>query len=312
MASIPAPSEPVRLALIGAGRWGRIYLRTLAGLEGIALAAVASGNAETAGLVPPGCRLFTDWRDLVAAGGFDGVIIATPPSTHAEIAGSVIARGRAVLIEKPLTLDLGQARRLHALAAENPVLVQVGHVHLAAPAWRELKRIAGGLGPVRTIRAVAGNHGPHRGDVGVLWDWGAHDVAMCLDLMGGMPDEVEACLLSRRQVEGGVAERLRLRLGFGGVTAEIVLGTDMDKTRRFEVGCQGGTLVYDDLALAKLTQDGEAVEIGKTLPLSAQLEDFVASIRAGSTDRSGLDLGVKVVGVLERCQSGLVAATGLC
>ena len=44
-----------------------------------------------------------------------------------------------------------------------------------------------GLGPIREIAAVAGNRGPYREDVAVLWDWGPHDVAMALDLVGASP-----------------------------------------------------------------------------------------------------------------------------
>ncbi|MDO8607487.1 MAG: Gfo/Idh/MocA family oxidoreductase [Phaeospirillum sp.] len=303
MASIPASSDPIRLALIGAGRWGRNYLRTLTATEGVALAAVASGNPDTAALCPPGCRLFTHWRAMLAAGGLDGVIIASPPASHAEIAEAVIRQGLAVLIEKPLTLDHGQALRLRQVAADHPVLIQVGHIHLAAPAWRRLKQLVDRIAPVRGIRAVAGARGPYRPDVGVLWDWGAHDVAMCLDIARTMPDRVDARLLDRRAVADGTAERISIRLGFGALEAEIVLGTDMDKTRRFELTGAGGTLVYDDLAPAKLTLDGQAVPIERHPPLAVQVQDFAAAIRAGSTDMSGLELGIAVVEILDRCQS---------
>lgn len=303
MASIPESNSPVRLALVGAGRWGRVYLRTLAALDGIALVGVASANPATAALVSPGCRLFPHWRDLLAAGGFDGLIIATPPATHAEIAEAALRDGVALLVEKPLTLDLDSAEALRRLAAAAPVLVQVGHVHLASPAWRELKRRVDTLGPVRAIRAVAGNHGPYRDDAAVLWDWGPHDLSMCLDLMGVPPDRVAARVAARRRVDAGWAERLELRLGFGAVEAAITLGTDMDKTRRFEVVCARGSLVYDDLAPAKLTLDGVAVAIAADPPLSVQVQDFAAALRAGSRDRSGLDLGVAVVDLLQRCQA---------
>ncbi|RAU23592.1 hypothetical protein CU669_00350 [Paramagnetospirillum kuznetsovii] len=315
MASIQAPNRPVRLALVGAGRWGRVILRNLAGMQGAVLAAVASGSPETAGLVPVGCPVFAHWRDMLAAGGFDGVVIATPPASHAEIAEAVMSHGLAVLIEKPLTLDLGEALALRDTAIRHGALVQVGHVHLAAPAWRRLKALVGEIGPVREIHAVAGNHGPYRSDATVLWDWGPHDIALCLDLLGQPPDRVEARLLARRNVAAdvtsGMAERLRLDLGFGVVAADIILGTDMDKTRRFEVVCHGGTLVYDDLSAAKLTLDGIEMGVAADPPLGIQLREFAAAIGAGSRDISGLDLGIAVVEVLGRCQSSLVAAEGL-
>lgn len=302
---------PVRLALVGAGRWGRICLRNLAGLEGARLVAVASANPDTAALLPAGCRLFADWRDMLApngigGGGVDGVIVATPPDSHAAIAIAALEAGSAVLVEKPVTLDSAEALAIRAAAVRAGRMVQVDHIHLFGPAFRTLKRLARQIGPVRAIRGVAGNHGPYRTDASVLFDWGPHDVSMCLDLLGALPDSAEARSLGRTPVEGGTAERLRLRLGFGPIEAEVVLGTDMDKTRRFEVECAKGTLVYDDLAAHKLTRDGQPVEIASVSPLAVVLGEFVAGVAAGSQDLSGLDLGIAVVEVLARCQSTLV------
>lgn len=305
MVSILETSEPVRLALIGAGRWGRIYLRALAAEASIILTAVASGNHETTHLVPAGCKLFSDWHTMLAAGGFDGVIIATPPATHAKIAQAAMEKGLAVLIEKPLTLDHLEALRIREIAAGRPTICRVGHIHLYAPAWRRLKQIVREIAPLRKIRTAAGNHGPYRLDTSVLWDWGPHDIAMCLDLLGTAPDQAEAHLVARKAVHGGLAERLRLRLRFGRLEANIVVGTDMNKTRQFEALCAGGTVLYDDLAPAKLTLNGVAVEIDPTPPLTVQIRDFAEAIRVGSVDLSDLDLGVTVVAVLDRCQAQL-------
>ena len=75
---------PVRLGVIGAGRWGRICLRTLSGITAADLVAVASGNPETATLVPPGCRIFADWRELIGSAGVEGLV----GPVGAKVAGS--------------------------------------------------------------------------------------------------------------------------------------------------------------------------------------------------------------------------------
>jgi predicted dehydrogenase len=292
---------PVRLGLVGAGRWGRVYLRVLAGIEGALLLRLASRNGDSAALAPPGCTVSADWRALVAAGDLDGLIIATPPATHAEIAEAAMRAGIGVLVEKPLTLDVTQAVALRRVAAQCRVPAMVDHIHLFSPAFRELKRQARLNGPVVAVTGRAGNWGPYRTDTPVLWDWGAHDVAMVLDLMGAAPDRIEARQAMVRPMEGETGEIVHLSLGFGPVAAELEFGTLMDKTRRFTVTCAGATLVYDDLAAAKLTRDGEPVAIAATPPLTVAVGDFIRALSEGDADLSGLDLGVRVVEVLAAC-----------
>ena len=76
----------LRLGLLGAGRWGRNYIRTIAASAGVRLARLASRNPDSANLVPPDCVIFADWREMLDARALDGVIVATPPGVHAEMA----------------------------------------------------------------------------------------------------------------------------------------------------------------------------------------------------------------------------------
>jgi predicted dehydrogenase len=286
----------VRLGVIGAGRWGRICLKTLANMAHIQVAAVASGNAETAVLMPEGCRLVSDWREMMGSGDIDGVVIATPPATHAAIATAAMAAGLAVFVEKPLTLSADEARGLRAQAAACGTKVFfTDHIHLFNPAYRRLKQLAHGI---TAITGLAGNHGPYRDDASVLWDWGPHDVAMILDLMGTAPDKVTATTIERHPVIGGMGEMVRLDFRFGPVIATATFGTLVDKVRRFTVDCAAGRLVYDDLAVNKLTRDGMAVTVEAISPLNVALSDFAAAIRDGGEHLAGLELGVAVVEVL--------------
>jgi predicted dehydrogenase len=190
--------KPLRLGVVGTGPWGRNYARTIAGMSEVTLARVA-GRA--------------DWHDLVRAGDVDAMVVAVPPAAQPEIALAAIEAGRPLLLEKPLALSTEAAERIAAAAAAHSVLVMVDHVHLFHPAWEELKRAAAQRGPVRSIEAAAGGPGPYRAGVSTLWDWGPHDVAMCLDLLGA-PQAVDAECLEARPAGAGSAERLRLDLQF--------------------------------------------------------------------------------------------------
>lgn len=310
----------LRLGLIGAGRWGRNYIRTINELESLRLAGVASRNPETGRIVKAGCTVFADWRDLLNREEIDGVIIAAPAPQHAQMVRAAIEAGLPALVEKPLALDLADAVALRDAAVSSGGFFMVDHTHLFHPAYRALKTLGSGYGPVRKIRSEAGNYGPYRPDTPVLWDWGPHDVAMCLDLVGAMPEQVSARVAERRSVEGGVGEIIEMSLGFpGGVRAEIRVGNLMSKRRRFLAHFDTAVLAYDDFAPHKLvlhaptkayatpTDAGVPIEIPADLPLTNVVTAFKAAILSGRYDPASMELGVRVVDVLARLTRSLTS-----
>jgi predicted dehydrogenase len=292
----------LRFGLAGAGRWGRNYIGTIAGLPGLRLARVASGNPATRALVPAGCDVVDHWRKLLDPAAIDGLIIATPPASHAEIARAAIGVGIPTLVEKPLALSAPDARAVRDLATETCVPVLVEHTHLFSPAFRALKALVQRHGGAREIRSEASNHGPYRRDVSVLWDWGPHDVAMCLDLLQEAPASAVCTVLDKATRNGGVAETLAIALSFpSGVPAEILLSNAKDKTRRFAVRCVDAELVYDDVSAQKLRIDGRPVDVAGELPLTVAVREFAEHVAARRAGNEGLELAVRVVEVLETC-----------
>ena len=306
-----SPVTALRLGLIGAGRWGRIYIRSIAGMENLALAAVASSNPQTEALLPPGCRQLGDWRALIALPEVDAVIVATPPSLHFIMAKAALEAGKPVLVEKPFTCDVAEAETLAALSRRLSIPLLVEHTQLYAPAFRALAVLIPGMGGLRAIHARANAEGPFRPDVPVLWDWGAHDIAMCLSL-AGMPSGCEARRLARRS---GVANAETIVIALARqneATADIVVSNIREPKRRlFEVVCPGGRLIYDDMAAAKLQRigDGQAAEpvtVSAGLPLTLALEGFALAARE-PPDEAQLDLAVATVRVLSDCAQKLAA-----
>ena len=306
-------AAPLRLGLVGAGRWGRNYIRTLAGLEGARLAALASGNPDSAELVPKDCLISTDWQAILNPHLIDAVVIATPPAVHARIATAAVELGLPVLVEKPMTLSLADARALANAATANGVLTMVGHTHLHSAAFRELKHEGNRLGELLHTRSAGGNWGPFRLDTPVLWDWGPHDVAMSLDLFGGFPKTIHATrkISSPGSQESGEAIAISLEFG-NGTHADIHLSNiERKKQRLFEATYAGGTLIYDDLAPDKLAIRANGghglapVAIDASLPLANLVADFCSAIRQGQRSHDSLELGLKVIEVLVACQASL-------
>jgi predicted dehydrogenase len=279
-------SAPLRLGLVGKGPWGRNYERTIAATSGVRLAGVAG----------------RDWRALLDPRALDGVVVATPPRTHAEIALAAIDAGIPVLVEKPFTVDLMQAEAVRDRALARRVPIIVAHTHLFHPAYRALKALLPQQGAIRGIRGEAGATGPFRPDVPVLWDWGAHDVALCLDLMREAPSHAFARVVERRS--GG--ETVEVSLAFSrGISAELRLSNIFpQKVRRLEVACERATLVFQDFVEAQLRVGERVVPVAKEPPLDVVVRGFAAAIAAGRFDAASVELGIAVVRVLAACARG--------
>ena len=292
--------KDIRFGLIGAGRWGRVYIKTLAQFEGAKLALVASRNPETSALVPSGCRVLEDWKALVASPEIDAVIVASPPSLHYEMGAAAIAAKKAVLMEKPLTDSLKDAEALLALAESSGALVWVQHTQLFHPAYRELKKRARGI---MAARSMGGNHGPFREGTPPLWDYAAHDLSIFLDLLG-LPTSVLADRLPAETPDGELFELMLEHEG--GVPTRAVVGNGMaKKARRLEVDAEDGTYCFDEMKADKLTLSSrgktQSIPIDPTPPLTIALREFCAALREGRHDLAPLKLGVEVVRALEEC-----------
>jgi len=142
-------TEPVRLGSIGLGWWGGV----------LANGAKTSGAAEIVGCFARspeargtfadehGCRPFDNLEDLLVS-DIDGVLIATPHTTHADLVVAAANAGRHVFVDKPLTLTVGDSDRTIAAADQAGVVLQVGHNRRRQSANRRIKEliVSGELG----------------------------------------------------------------------------------------------------------------------------------------------------------------------
>ena len=225
------------------------------------------------------------------------------------------------LVEKPLTTSRADADALLALAEDRGVPVMVDHTYLFHPGFRAMKQEALVLGELQALRTAGGNWGPFRRDVDVVWDWAPHDVAMCLDLVGDRPVEIEAWSKQRQTTPEGVGEVIEVRLTFeDGVAADLRVGNLMEHRTRFLAAIFGRhELIFSDEGGDALThhvrpdrqrssadeEPAKAVPVADTPPLTVAVQEFAEAIRHRSTDLSGLRLAVDVVSVLEQCQAAL-------
>src|SRR5918912_1286354 len=102
-----------RVAVIGAGYWGINHVRNFYELDALGL--VCDTSAPSLARIKekfPRVRVESDLNVALNDPSIDGVVIATPAETHYELARRSIEAGKDVLVEKPLTLDVGEGQRL--------------------------------------------------------------------------------------------------------------------------------------------------------------------------------------------------------
>lgn len=118
------------IGLIGAGHFGAVHARALAGLPGAQLAAVCGSDLDSARAFAAehGGTVHADWRALLDDAAVEVVAIATPHALHAEMALAALASGRHVFLEKPMAATPAECREIEAAAARAKGLLMVGHV----------------------------------------------------------------------------------------------------------------------------------------------------------------------------------------
>ena len=140
-----------------------------------------------------GVSTSTELADLLAD-DVDAGVVATPTSTHYEIAKAAIEAGKHVLVETPLTNSVETSIELCELARKAKRLLMVGHVFVFNSASRRVKQCieAGDLGRIYYISMVRTNLGPIRVDVDAAWDLAAHDISMASYWLAADPLSVSA------------------------------------------------------------------------------------------------------------------------
>jgi predicted dehydrogenase len=320
-----------RIAVIGAGAWGRNFVRCLAEL-GRLETVVDIHPDRTEDLVSQyGVRALAFdqvWEDPA----IEAVVIATPPSSHYSLAKRALQAGKHVLVEKPLTLDLDHAEELIDMADALGLRLMVGHILQYHPAVTRLSSLVaeGAIGRVLRIHANRMNLGAVRRDEDVLWCLGPHDISTILSLVGAEPTEIVA--VGGYHLRDSVADTATLHMSFpGGEQAQVNLSwLHPVKEQRFTVIGSSGMLVFDDaepwerkLLLYKhqvnlagerpvaIRSEPLAIALEPGEPLKIECEHFVDCIRTGATPRTGADESLRVMRVLTEASAAMESARAI-
>jgi len=320
----------LRFGVIGWGYWGPKIARNLEALPHAMVTMIA--DRDPARLVALSVNHYQSWvrktdsAEEVFLSDVDAVVIATPVSTHFQLAKAALLHGKHVLVEKPLTTNIAEAEELVALAQERSLVLMVGHTFEYSPAVNELRKLvrSGDLGNIYCIETTRVNLGLFRQDTNVIWDLASHDISILLYLLGKKPEQVT--VQAHAHIQPNIHDVAHLDLKFAdGMSAHVhVSWLHPCKIRQVTVIGDMRMVVYDDTnpaEMIKVYNTGADVHAdpvvsyrkGETTipyidwaePLRLECEDFAQAIRTGSQPRAHGGVGLEVVRILTAAQRAL-------
>lgn len=172
--------ETIGIGIIGTGFARRVQIPAFLQCEGARIRSIASGrlkNAEDAAREFDVKHFTDDWRETIARADVDLICITTPPDTHCAMTLAALDAGKHVLCEKPMAMNVEEARRMTERAKEKNVLALIDHeLRFQAGRRRAFEMLrAGSIGKIRRARYVF--RAPHRGDVSLPWNWWSDESA---------------------------------------------------------------------------------------------------------------------------------------
>ena len=183
--------KPVNIGVIGAGRMSRLHIRGFQGQEGVEVVAVADTDLERADKAIAeenlSAKAFSDYKEMLAAGGLDAVAIVTPNFLHAPMAIDVLNAGLDVLCEKPMAPTVEACDRMIETADQNERILMVNQSLRYSPLYMKIKELldAGEIGNVFHARFLRFHHStPNKG-----WSPGA-DWFVDKKAGGGMTNDI--------------------------------------------------------------------------------------------------------------------------
>jgi predicted dehydrogenase len=312
--SAGAQGKKIRVAVAGAGEFGRNHARVYREIEGADLIGIYDRDARRAAAVAKEfqTKVFATLEEL--RGRADAVSVAVPTIAHAEVGCRLMEMGLDVLVEKPMAVNLAEADALLASAKKNKRILQVGHVERFNPAVIAVEPILNR--PLFFEVHRLGVFTPRSLDVEVIYDLMIHDLDILLALVKEPVTEVKAVGIPVLTDKVDIAHA---RLEFvGGAVANVTasrVSTERVRKMRFFQQHEYISLDYArrDALRVGVKKPGPQPEFGfqkleapATEPLRAELEAFVDATRTrkepktnGAAGRAALELASRVMASIQ-------------
>lgn len=315
-----------KVCVVGAGRWGKNHIKTLANLG--CLAGVVEPNEESLHLIKEkyqDIKTFTNIKDAVKE-DFDGFTVATPAETHFPITEFLLENKKHVLVEKPIALTVKDTKKLKKLADQQQVNLMVGHVLLFHPAIKKIKELIdnGKIGKLQYLYSNRLNLGTVRTEENILWSFAPHDISIFQYFIGELPEEIES--------KGGIFLQPKIHdttmtlLKYpNNIVAHIFVSwLHPFKEQRLVVIGSKGMLSFEDSSKEKellyyekgidwvqgepVKREGptEVIPYDNTMPLTEEIRYFVEHLDGRPIEISNGQNGMDVLEILEQATHSLM------
>lgn len=327
----------IGIGVIGYGYWGPNLVRNFAEAEGARVIGVSDLRQERLRVAQtryPGIKVTSDHEELLGDPQVDAVAIATPVSTHYDLALRALQAGKHVLLEKPLTSTSDQAKRLIDEAERRKVVLMVDHTFVYTGAVRKIKNLVrdGELGDIYYYDSVRVNLGLFQHDVNVIWDLAVHDLAIMDDVLPAHPVAVSATGISHvpgspeniaymtlffsgnliAHIHVNWLAPVKLRCTLIGGSQKMIVYDDLEPSEKVKVYDKGilvdknGESVYQML-IGYRTGDMWAPRLDHTEALRTEVAHFLHCVKTGTRPLTDGIAGLRVVKILEAATASLRA-----
>ena len=301
----------MQICLVGYGRWGKTYLKTIKKISSISVKAIVLKNVKFK--IEGNYNFVYDLDQLLKEEKIDAVIIATPPDTHFELGQICLKHKVPLLIEKPFTKSYEESKLLQEEFNKNKILCMIGYQHLFSKKHKFLKKQTKKIGKIKNIYSISISDGPVRENVTVVRDWGSHEIAVALDLFRELPETVKIKKIIKNYTNC-YKGLYNLKMKFPGNRYFISIfgNQSIIKKKQLIVRYNDGFVYQDNLCQLgnvtinenNLIDEEEILEI-HPLPLELSLKHFQDKVCKNSTE-SNITLSVNVNKVLDQLESKIL------
>ena len=317
-------SERPRVAVVGCGYWGQNLVRNFHELGALAqICEIAPAGVEKAHQLAPEVPLTGSYDELLHS-PVQGIVLATPATTHFELARRALEAGKDVFVEKPLALRFSEGEALVRLSESLNRILMVGHILEYHPAFVALKQLylQGDLGQLVYLYSHRLSWGIVRTHENVLWNAAPHDLSMILRLTGELPRSVQTTPIDHLQSNIADVAQLNLRFAAKLPGAHIFASWlhPFKEQRLVVMGSQRSALfngVNGQLTLYETaSQEGpkgpvllprteKDIPLPKAEPLRCECEAFLDSIASRRPPITDGRSGLRTLAVLEAAQHSI-------
>jgi len=318
--------ERIKVAVVGAGHWGRNLVRVFFGLK--TLDTVCDFNRDILKEIKKlygNINYTSSYSKVLNNNSIKAVVISTPAESHYRLAKEALNFNKDVFVEKPLAMAVDEGAELVELAKRKDRILMVGHLLEYHPGILKLKELIDKqrLGKINYIYSSRLNLGRIRKEENILWSFAPHDISVILRLMNKMPESVSA--LGGNYLHKDIADVTVSNFSFKGGTKGHIFVSWLHpyKEQKLIVIGNKKMAVFDDvIAKDKLVlynykvdlngkmptywrENAEPVEFKHEEPLLLECKHFLRCIAKRKKPKTDGQSALKILRILEACEFSL-------